>query len=154
MHILPKRFVKIRRYGIYNHTVRRNMALRFTSEKQSSKKPNEKSLLPETKQQRFERLTGVNLRLCQACKTGRMITVRELPRIRSPGCSFFSFHNTNSWSSVHFSLLRQAGKVCPVPDKIRLEVNVLTTFPYSSDVNKHIKPAKRQITLMKNILKS
>ncbi|NLG17603.1 MAG: IS91 family transposase [Fibrobacter sp.] len=96
MHILPKRFVKIRRYGIYNHTVRRNMALRFTSEKQSSKKPNEKSLLPETKQQRFERLTGVNLRLCQACKTGRMITVRELPRIRSPGCSFFSFHNTNS----------------------------------------------------------
>jgi len=96
MHILPKRFVKIRRYGIYNYTVRRNMALRFTSEKQSSKKPNEKSLLPETKQQRFERLTGVNLRLCQACKTGRMITVRELPRIRSPGCSFFSFHNTNS----------------------------------------------------------
>lgn len=96
MHILPKRFVKIRRYGIYNHTVRRNMALRFTSEKQSSKKPHEKSLLPETKQQRFERLTGVNLRLCQACKTGRMITVRELPRIRSPGCSFFSFHNTNS----------------------------------------------------------
>ena len=33
MHILPKRFVKIRRYGIYNHTVKRNMALHFTSEK-------------------------------------------------------------------------------------------------------------------------
>lgn len=96
MHILPKRFVKIRRYGIYNHTVKRNMALHFTSEKKSSNKPKEKSLPPETKQQRFERLTGVNLCLCQACKTGRMITVRELPRIRSPGLSFLSFQNTNS----------------------------------------------------------
>ena len=35
MHILPKRFVKIRRYGIYNHTVKRNMALHFTSEKKT-----------------------------------------------------------------------------------------------------------------------
>lgn len=95
MHILPKRFVKIRRYGIYNHTVKRNMALHFTSEKKSSN-PKEKKLPPETKQQRFERLTGVNLYLCQACKTGRMITVRELPRIRSPGWSFLSFQNTNS----------------------------------------------------------
>jgi len=59
MHILPKRFVKIRRYGIYNHMVKRNMALHFTSEKKNSN-PKEKSLLPETKQQRFERLTGVN----------------------------------------------------------------------------------------------
>ena len=96
MHILPKRFVKIRRYGIYNHTVKRNMSLRFTSEKQSSNKPNEKNLSPETKQQRFERLTGVNLSLCRVCKTGRMITIRELPRIRSPGWSFLSFQNTNS----------------------------------------------------------
>jgi len=96
LHILPKRFVKIRRYGIYNHTVKRNKALRFKTEKQSSNKPNEKSLPQETKQQRFERLTGVNLRLCQACKTGKMITVRELPRIRSPGWSFLFFRNTNS----------------------------------------------------------
>ena len=95
MHILLKRFVKIRLYGIYNHTVKRNMALHFTSEKKSSK-PKEKSLPPETKQQRFERLTGFNLCLCQAYKTGRMITVRELPRIRSPGLSFLSFQNINS----------------------------------------------------------
>ena len=38
----------------------------------------------------------VNLCLCQACKTGRMITVRELPRTRSPGWSFLSFQDTNS----------------------------------------------------------
>ena len=32
MHILPGRFVKIRRYGIYNHTVKRNLALQFVPE--------------------------------------------------------------------------------------------------------------------------
>ena len=32
MHILPKRFVKIRRFGIYNHTVKRKFALQFTEE--------------------------------------------------------------------------------------------------------------------------
>lgn len=90
MHILPKRFVKIRRYGIYNHTVKRNMSLHFISEKKISN-VKEKSIPPETKQKRFERLTDFNFNLCQECKTGRMITVRELSRIRSPGLSFLSF---------------------------------------------------------------
>jgi len=85
MHILPKRFVKIRRYGIYNHTAKRNLALQFVVEE----KPDIDTLIkrkqpPETNQQRFERLTGVNPCLCPVCKTGRMVTVRELPRIRSP----------------------------------------------------------------------
>ncbi len=95
LHILPKRFVKIRRYGIYNHTVKRKMDLCFTPEKKSSKLK-EKSHQTETKQQRFERLTGVNLCLCPICKTGKMITFRELPRIRSPGLIFHSFHNLHS----------------------------------------------------------
>jgi hypothetical protein len=96
LHILPKRFVKIRRYGIYNHTVKRNMDLRFTPGEKSSNKPKEKSQTIETKQQRFERLTGVNLCLCPTCKTGKMITFRELPRIRSPDFIFLSFQNAHS----------------------------------------------------------
>ena len=85
LHILPKRFVKIRRFGIYNHTVKRNLELQFVKEEKPSidqiirqQKP------PETNVERFERLTGISLCLCPACKTGRMVTVRELPRIRSP----------------------------------------------------------------------
>ena len=96
LHILPKRFVKIRRYGIYNHTVKRNMALRFSPGEETSNEPKEKSQPPETKLQRFERLTGVNICLCPVCKTGRMITVNELPRIRSPGWSFLSLEFTHS----------------------------------------------------------
>jgi len=85
MHILPVRFVKIRRYGIYNHTAKRRLGLQFTPEE----KPGIDTLIkreqpPETTLQRFERLTGVNPCQCPVCKTGRMVVVRELPRIRSP----------------------------------------------------------------------
>jgi len=84
-HILPRRFVKIRRFGIYNHTTKRNLALQFVEEK----KPDidaiiKQQKLPETNVERFARLTGVNPCLCPVCKTGRMVTIRELPRIRSP----------------------------------------------------------------------
>ena len=85
MHILPRRFVKIRRFGIYNHTLKRNLALQFVE----GKKPDidaiiKKQQLPETNAERFERLTGINPCLCPVCKTGRMVILRELPRIRSP----------------------------------------------------------------------
>lgn len=89
MHILPRRFVKIRRYGIYNHTTKRNLALQFTVEE----KPDidaviKKQQPPETKHERLERLTGINPCKCPACKTGRMVIIRELPRIRSPAGFF------------------------------------------------------------------
>jgi len=32
LHILPRRFVKIRRFGIYNHTTKRNLGLQFVPE--------------------------------------------------------------------------------------------------------------------------
>ena len=85
MHILPKRFVKIRRYGIYNHTTKGNLDLQFVREE----KPDIETLIkqkqpPETNLQRFERLTGVNPCKCPVCKSGQMVVVKILPRIRSP----------------------------------------------------------------------
>ena len=85
MHILPTRFVKIRYFGIYNHTTIRNLALQFVP----LQKPDIDTLIkekgpPETRLQRFVRLTGFNPCQCPVCKKGRMVVVRELPRIRSP----------------------------------------------------------------------
>jgi len=65
--------------------VMRNHKLKFVPEE----KPDIQVIIkkqkgPETKLERLERLTGVNPCLCPVCKTGRMIIVRELPRIRSP----------------------------------------------------------------------
>ena len=89
LHILPLRFVKIRRYGIYNHTTKRNLDLQFTVEKKSGiDAVIKQKKLPETNVERFARLTGVNPCICPVCKTGRMVTIRELPRIRSPACTF------------------------------------------------------------------
>ena len=89
LHILPLRFVKIRRFGIYNHTTKRNLTLQFTVDKKSEIdaviKPKK---LPETNVERFARLTGVNLCICPVCKTGRMVVISELPRIRSPAYTF------------------------------------------------------------------
>jgi hypothetical protein len=85
MHILPMRFVKIRRFGIYNHTTKQNLDLQFTLPPKvdidAIIKENEP---PETRLQRIERLTGVNPCLCTMCKTGKMIVISVLPRIRSP----------------------------------------------------------------------
>lgn len=85
MHILPKRFVKIRRYGIYNHTTKRNLDLQFIPEKPNEKKIEQKK---ETSQELLKRLTGFDVYQCPFCKRGKMHIVRELPRIRSPDIGF------------------------------------------------------------------
>jgi predicted Zn-ribbon and HTH transcriptional regulator len=82
LHILPQRFVKIRRFGIYNHTVKRNLELQFVPSGIDAVMEQRKT--PETTTERFERLTGINPCLCPACKAGRMVAIRELPRIRAP----------------------------------------------------------------------
>jgi hypothetical protein len=86
MHILPWQFVKIRRFGIYNHTTKRNLALKFVPEE----KPDIDDIIkrkqpPETNLQRLERLTGINPCICPVCKKGQMILIKIFPRIRSPG---------------------------------------------------------------------
>jgi hypothetical protein len=74
MHVLPARFVKIRRYGIYNHTTKRSLKLQFRPEE----KPTIDTLIkrndpPETNLERFRRLTGFDPCQCPVCKKGRMV---------------------------------------------------------------------------------
>ncbi len=84
-HILPHRFVKIRRYGIYSSRAR---ALR---NKQNPKM--QVSLKPkESPQERIKRLTGFDVYRCSFCKQGTMLRIEELPRVRSP--SDFYAQNT------------------------------------------------------------
>jgi hypothetical protein len=97
LHILPTRFVKIRYYGIYNHTTKSHLELQFVPEE----KPDLETLInreksPNTGLQRFEQLTGINPCLCPVCKTGKMVRVRELPRIRAPAGVFSSLCSEQS----------------------------------------------------------
>jgi hypothetical protein len=76
MHILPLRFVKIRYYGI--------LGSRYKKEVEPLKDKPDLTKPVETKQQRMVRLTGFDPCKCPRCKTGVMITIGELPKIRSP----------------------------------------------------------------------
>jgi hypothetical protein len=81
MHILPYRFVKIRYYGI--------LGSRYKKEVQPLKSKPDLTKPVETKQQRIVRLTGFDPCKCPRCKTGMMISIEELPKIRSPVNVFY-----------------------------------------------------------------
>jgi len=81
-HILPHRFVKIRRYGIYSSRAR-------AEKKKQNPKMQIKLRAKETTQERIKRLTGFDVSRCPFCKRGTMHRVEELPRVRSP-TSFYS----------------------------------------------------------------
>jgi hypothetical protein len=81
MHILPKRFVKIRYFGILGSWYKKEVEPLRT-------KP-DIIQLTETRQQRMVRLTGYDPCRCPKCKTGTMQAVEVLPRIRSPDNVFY-----------------------------------------------------------------
>jgi hypothetical protein len=76
LHILPKRFVKIRYYGILS-SKQKDRVKSLKAKKLETK-------VKETRQERIVRLTGFDSRLCPVCKTGFMHTVELLPKIRAP----------------------------------------------------------------------
>jgi hypothetical protein len=75
-HILPRRFVKIRYYGIYSSRFR-TLSPGIVKLKAPVKQ--------ESSIERIKRLTGVDICRCPVCKIGVMQTIGEIPRIRSPG---------------------------------------------------------------------
>lgn len=81
MHILPRGFVKIRYYGI--------LASRYKEQVKPLKSKPDIVQLTETRQQRMVRLTGFDPCKCPKCKTGNMLVVEILPRIRSPNNVFY-----------------------------------------------------------------
>jgi hypothetical protein len=85
MHILQGRFVKIMRYGKFNHTLKHRLSLQFKVEEKTDIDTQIKQREPkETNQEHFKRLTEVDSCQCLVCKKKRVIKVSELPRIRSP----------------------------------------------------------------------
>jgi hypothetical protein len=78
-HILPRGFVKIRYYGIYSS--------RFKT--LSKDNENKIVIIPgETHRERLLRLSGFDSSLCPFCKTGRMVFIEIIPRVRSPSAVY------------------------------------------------------------------
>jgi hypothetical protein len=81
LHILPKGFVKIRRFGIYNSTIIRNLDLQFITDNKDIKKI-ERTL--ESSLEKIKRITGFDITKCNSCKIGRMIVIKKILRDRAP----------------------------------------------------------------------
>ena len=81
LHILPRGFVKIRYFGI--------LASAYRQQVESLKTKPDIFQLTETKPERIARLTGHHPCKCSKCKTGTMIPVEIIPRIRSPDNVFY-----------------------------------------------------------------
>ena len=84
MHIMPKRFVRIRRFGIYNPTTIKKLELQFVPEQIPNIEQLEKPKKKETIFERIKRLTGFDIQQCPTCKKGKMYVIRKIPRIREP----------------------------------------------------------------------
>ena len=81
LHILPRGFVKIRYFGI--------LASAYRQQVESLKTKPDIFQLTETKPERIARLTGHHPCKCSKCKTGTMIPVEIIQRIRSPDNVFY-----------------------------------------------------------------
>jgi len=77
LHILPKRFVKIRRFGIYSSSYKAIV------QKQKPKPVIEKVLKISTAE-RLLNLTGFDMFMCPVCKQGKLHRIEEIPKVRSP----------------------------------------------------------------------
>jgi hypothetical protein len=77
-HILPKKFVKIRRFGVYSS--------RYKAMTQKLKPKTMVTLVrnKETWLERILRVTGLDFTLCPVCKTGKLHRIAELPMVRAP----------------------------------------------------------------------
>ena len=86
-HILPKKFVKIRRYGVYSS--------RYKAITKKLKPKTIETLVrsKETILERLLRVTGLDITLCPVCKTGKLHRIAELPKIRSPTNFYTMVHN-------------------------------------------------------------
>lgn len=82
-HVLPKQFVKIRYFGIYNATTKSNLKLQFTQPSIDAMEK-QRIIAQETAAQCLKRVLGIDITQCPVCKKGTLHKINEIPRIRSP----------------------------------------------------------------------
>ncbi len=78
-HVLPARFVRIRHYGLLAARRRNDLELcrRLLRAQPAVKPPKDADWVAA-----FDRLFGANPLCCPACKTGTLVRVAVLPRLR------------------------------------------------------------------------
>jgi hypothetical protein len=81
LHVLPRRFMKIRYYGFLANICKRNSVLLIR--RLIGKAMAARVFIKETIQEKVLRLTGKDILLCPHCRQGRMIPQRMLPALNT-----------------------------------------------------------------------
>jgi hypothetical protein len=84
LHVVPRRFVRVRHYGLLANGVKARRLLRVRWLLSTPAPPEPSKARPEPWQDTYRRLTGKDPLLCPVCKVGRLVVLAEIPRLLIP----------------------------------------------------------------------
>lgn len=84
LHVVPKRFVRVRHYGLLANGVKARRLLRARILLGTPAPPEPFKPKPESWQDAYRRLVGKDPLLCPACRVGRLVVVTDIPRSPIP----------------------------------------------------------------------
>jgi len=84
LHVVPRRFVRVRHYGVLANGVKARRLARARSLLATPAPPEPSQAKPESWQDAYRRLVGKDPLLCLACRVGRLVVVADIPRSLTP----------------------------------------------------------------------
>jgi hypothetical protein len=84
LHVVPRRFVRVRHYGLLANGVKARRLVRARSLLGTPAPPEPSQAMPESWQDAYRRLVGKDPLLCPACRVGRLVVVADIPRSPIP----------------------------------------------------------------------
>jgi putative transposase/transposase-like zinc-binding protein len=87
LHVVPRRFVRVRHYGLLANGVKRSRLTLARSQLNSRVAPRPSPAKAETWQDTYRRLLGRDPRQCPQCHAGRLVVVAVIPPSSTPASS-------------------------------------------------------------------
>jgi hypothetical protein len=87
LHVVPRRFVRVRHYGLLANGVKRSRLTLARSQLDSRVAPRPSPAKAETWQDTYRRLLGRDPRQCPHCRAGRLVVVAVIPPSSTPASS-------------------------------------------------------------------
>ena len=84
LHVVPRRFVRVRHYGLLANGVKKSRLALARNQLDVPTPPCPSATKGETWQDTYRRLVGKDPRQCPACLSGRLVVVAEIPRTSVP----------------------------------------------------------------------
>ena len=84
LHVVPRRFVRVRHFGLLANGVKAHRLALARSLLGAPARPEPSQATPESWQDSYRRLVGKDPLLCSACRVGRLVVVADIPPATAP----------------------------------------------------------------------